>query len=147
MIMELPKEFSGGLDALKQAKKLGDDTGKFVREIQGDMEKTVQNEQKKRVQERHQQEQLLINAELNAIRKFEEELQREQLVKKLKTDLTAKHGKDAWNQVQKIKTEIQALNAQDMKFIDRDRHRLQDLFWYCVGVAALLTYFFKLYKV
>ena len=76
MIMEIPKDLSGGLNALKQAKKLGDDTSKFVGEIQGDMEKTVQNEQKKRVQERRQQEQLLINAELTAIRKFEEELQR-----------------------------------------------------------------------
>lgn len=145
--MELPKDLSNGLNALKQAKKLGDDTSKFVGEIQRDMEKAVQDEQKKRVQERHQQEQLLINAELAAVRKFEEELQREELVKKLKTDLTAKHGKDAWNQVQKIKTEIQAQNAQDMKFIDRDRQKIQDLFWYCIGVAALIAYFFKLYKV
>jgi predicted Zn-dependent protease len=145
--MEIPKDISGGLNALKQAKKLGDDTSKFVSEIQSDMEKTVQSEQKKRVQERRQQEQLLINAELAAIRKFEEELQREELVKKLKTDLTAKHGKDAWAKVEKYRGEIQEQNTQDMKFIDRDRHRVQDLLWYCIGVAALIAYFFKLYKV
>ena len=52
--MEIPKDISNGLNALKQAKKLGDDTGKFVGEIQSDMEKSVQNEQKKRVQERRQ---------------------------------------------------------------------------------------------
>ena len=45
--MEIPKDISNGLNALKQAKKLGDDTGKFVGEIQSDMEKSVQNEQKK----------------------------------------------------------------------------------------------------
>ena len=145
--MEIPKDISDGLNALKQAKKLGDDTSKFVGEIQSDMEKSVQNEQKKRVQERRQQEQLLINAELAAIRKFEEEIQREELVKKLKTDLTAKHGKDAWIKVEKYKGEIQAQNAQDMKFIDRDRQKVQDLLWYCIGVAALIAYFFKLYKV
>jgi hypothetical protein len=145
--MEIPKDISNGLNALKQAKKLGDDTGKFVGEIQSDMEKSVQNEQKKRVQERRQKEQLLINAELAAIRKFEEELQREELVKKLKTDLTVKHGKDAWNKVEKYKVEIQEQNAQDMKFIDKDRQKIQDLLWYCIGVAALLVYFFKLYKI
>jgi hypothetical protein len=144
--MEIPKDISNGLNALKQAKKLGDDTGKFVGEIQSDMEKSVQNEQKKRVQERRQQEQLLINTELAAIRKFEEELERQELVKKLKTDLTAKHGKDAWTKVEKYKGEIQEQNAQDMKFINKDRQKVQDLLWYCIGVAALLVYFFKLYK-
>jgi hypothetical protein len=144
--MELPKELPGGLSALKNAKKLGDDTAKFVGEIQGDMEKTVRDEQKKRVQERKNQEQMLINAELNAIRKFEEEEQRKILLNNLKNDLTKKHGKDAWNKVQQLKTEIQNQNAQDMKYIDRDRHKVQDLFWYCVGVAAIITYLFKLYK-
>ncbi len=144
--MEIPKDISNGLNALKQAKKLGDDTGKFVGEIQSDMEKSVQNEQKRRVQERRQQEQLLINTELAAIRKFEEELERKELVKKLKTDLTAKHGKDAWTKVEKYKGEIQEQNAQDMKFINKDRQKVQDLLWYCIGVAALLVYFFKLYK-
>ena len=144
--MELPKELPGGLSALKNAKKLGDDTAKFVGEIQGDMEKTVRDEQKKRVQERKHQEQMLINAELNAIRKFEEEEQRKILLNNLKNDLTKKHGKDAWNKVQQLKTEIQNQNAQDMKYIDRDRHKVQDLFWYCVGVAAIITYLFKLYK-
>ena len=144
--MEIPKELSGGLSALKNAKKLGDDTAKFVGEIQSDMEKTVRDEQKKRVQERKHQEQMLINAELNAIRKFEEEEQRKILLNNLKNDLTKKHGKDAWNKVQQLKTEIQNQNAQDMKYIDRDRHKVQDLFWYCVGVAAIITYLFKLYK-
>ena len=144
--MELPKELPGGLSALKNAKKLGDDTAKFVGEIQSDMEKTVRDEQKKRVQERKNQEQMLINAELNAIRKFEEEEQRKILLNNLKNDLNKKHGKDAWNKVQQLKTEIQNQNAQDMKYIDRDRHKVQDLFWYCVGVAAIITYLFKLYK-
>ena len=45
--MELPKELPGGLSALKNAKKLGDDTAKFVGEIQSDMEKTVRDEQKR----------------------------------------------------------------------------------------------------
>ena len=144
--MELPKELPGGLSALKNAKKLGDDTAKFVGEIQSDMEKTVRDEQKKRVQERKNQEQMLINAELNAIRKFEEEEQRKILLNNLKNDLTKKHGKDDWNKVQQLKTEIQNQNAQDMKYIDRDRHKVQDLFWYCVGVAAIITYLFKLYK-
>jgi|LakMenEpi03Aug12_release.lakeMendotaPanAssembly.Ray.scaffolds.fasta_scaffold474329_2 hypothetical protein len=144
--MEIPKNVSDGLSVIKQAKKLGDDTSKFVNEIQTDMEKTIRDEQKKRVQERRHQEQLLINSELEAIRKFEEELKRKELVEKLKTDLTAKHGKDAWNQVQKYKGEIQEQNAKDMKFIDRDRKKVQDLLWYCIGVAALITYFFKFYK-
>ena len=111
--MELPKELPGGLSALKNAKKLGDDTAKFVGEIQSDMEKTVRDEQKKRVQERKNQEQMLINAELNAIRKFEEEEQRKILLNNLKNDLTKKHGKDAWNKVQQLKTEIQKLQDEE----------------------------------
>jgi hypothetical protein len=111
------------------------------------MEKTVRDQQQKRIQERKQKEQLLITAELNAIRKFEEEEQRKQALDNLKNDVTKRHGKDAWGKVQQIKTELQNQSAEDMKYIDRDRHKVQDLFWYCIGVAALITYFFKLYKI
>jgi len=30
--------------------------------------------------------------------------------------------------------------------MDTDRNKMNNLFWWCATVAALITYFFKLYK-
>jgi len=35
----------------------------------------------------------------------------------------------------------------EMKYMDSDRNRMNNLFWWCLTVAALITYFFKLYKI
>jgi len=36
--------------------------------------------------------------------------------------------------------------ADELKYMDKDRNKQAQLFWWCLTAAALITYFFKLYK-
>jgi hypothetical protein len=36
---------------------------------------------------------------------------------------------------------------EETKLMDKDRQKVQELFWWCMTAAALITYFFKLYKI
>lgn len=138
---------SDGIKTLQGAQKLGKDAGKIVTDIQSDMENTIQAAHRKREQARRLETQALINLELKAIEKFEDEQKRKRMLDDLQKDLTKRHGKNAWNEVQTIKADLTKINQQESKYMDRDRKKIEDLFWYCIGVSALITYLFKLYKI
>jgi hypothetical protein len=36
--------------------------------------------------------------------------------------------------------------ADELKYMDKDRQKQVQVFWWCMTAAALVTYFFKLYK-
>lgn len=138
---------SEGIKSIQSAQKIGKDAAKIVTDIQSDMESTVQAAHRKRERERKLEAQALINLELKAIEKFEEDQKRKRMLDDLQRDLTKRHGKNAWNEVQTIKSDLNKINQEESKYMDRDRRKVEDLFWYCIGAAAIITYLFKLYKI
>jgi len=72
--------------------------------------------------------------------------QKEQELERLKAQATSKYGKDAWSQVEALKQKLQKEREEEEKLMDTDRHKIQELFWWCMTASALITYFFKLYK-
>jgi hypothetical protein len=136
----------GVASTLKGAQAAGKELGSVVSGQQAEMEKTVQEAHRNRMQARAQEERIRNAADYNAFAKFEEEKQKEKELQKLKDQATAKYGKDAWMQVEALKTKLQKEREEEAKLMDTDRHKIQDLFWWCMTAAALVTYFFKLYK-
>ena len=130
----------------KGAQSAGKELGQVVSGQQADMEKTVQEAHRKRMQAKAQEEKIRNAEDYNAFAKFEEEKQKEQELTRLKNQATAKYGKDAWNQIEALKIKIKKEREEELKLMDTDRHKLQELFWWCMTVSALITYFFKLYK-
>jgi len=57
-----------------------------------------------------------------------------------------KYGKAAWAEVEATKVKMEKERADEMRFMDKDRQKQTQLFWWCMTAAALVTYFFKLYK-
>ena len=145
-IMIDPAGIKSVTSTLKGAQSAGKELGQVVSGQQADMEKTVQEAHRKRMQAKAQEEKISNAEDYNAFAKFEEEKQKEQELTRLKNQATAKYGKDAWNQIEALKIKIKKEREEELKLMDTDRHKLQELFWWCMTVSALITYFFKLYK-
>lgn len=137
---------SAAVQTLKNSQKLGKEFGSVITDQQADMERSVQEQHRKRLQEKANEARRQHMFEFRAVEKYEYDKAHEQEIEKLKTEITNKHGKKAWSEIESIKQTIKAEDAQEKKYVDHDRQKMNDLFFWCLGAAALVTYFFKLYK-
>ena len=131
---------------LKGAQAAGKELGSVVSSQQADMEASVQQQHKARVQAKLAQERRAAMLEVRAVEKYEQQKAHDREIEKLKQDTIRKHGKDAWAEVEALKTKLQKEKEAEDKLIDHDRQRQIQVFWWCMTAAALVTYFFKLYK-
>jgi hypothetical protein len=46
-----------------------------------------------------------------------------------------------------LKQEINKSNEDEMKLIQKDKDKVNDLFWWILGIASILVYLFKVYKI
>ena len=135
------------LNLLKDAQKLGKDTAKIVTDIQSDNDAAVKQAHKKRELEKKSKEKMLLNAELQAFEKFQAEQERKEMLQKMEKDVINKYGKEAWQRVQQLKEEINKSNDEESKLIQKDKDRVNDLFWWILGIVSIFVYLFKVYKV
>lgn len=134
------------LNILKDTQKLAKDTAKIVTDIQSDNNDAVKQAQKKREIEKRSKERMMLNAEIQAFEKFQAEQERKEMLQKMEKDVTAKYGKEAWQRVQQLKEEINKSNEEEMKLVQRDKDKVNDLFWWILGIVSILVYLFKGYK-
>ena len=135
------------LNLLKDAQKLGKDTAKIVTDIQSDNEAAVKQAQKKRDIEKKSKERMLLNAELQAFEKFQAEQERKEMLQKMEKDVINKYGKEAWQRVQQLREEINKSNEEEMKLVQKDKDKVNDLFWWILGIVSIFVYVFKVYKI
>ena len=140
-------EVSKNLNSLKEAQKLGKDTARIVTDIQSDNDAAVKQAHKKREIEKKSKERMLLNAELQAFEKFQAEQERKEMLQKMEKDVINKYGKEAWQRVQQLKEEINKSNDEESKLIQKDKDRVNDLFWWILGIVSIFVYLFKVYKV
>ncbi len=134
------------LNLLKDTQKLAKDTAKIVTDIQSDNNDAVKQAQKKREIEKRSKERMILNAELQAFEKFQAEQERKEMLQKMEKDVTTKYGKEAWQRVQQLKEEINKSNEEEMKLVQKDKDKVNDLFWWILGIVSILVYLFKGYK-
>ena len=115
--------------ALKTAQSAGKELGAVVSSQQADMEAGVQREHQTRVKAKLTEQHRKSTLEYRALEKFESKINHERDVARLKTETIQKYGKDA-----------------ELSAMDYDRHRQIDALCWCFTASALITYFFKLYK-
>ena len=90
---------------------------------------------------------MYINAEIQAFEKFQEEQERKEMLQKMEKDVINKYGKEAWQRVQQLKQEINKSNEEEMKLIQKDKDKVNDLFWWILGIVSIVIYLFKVYKI
>ena len=135
------------LGSIKEAKQLGKEFGSVITDEQAENERLVQAQHKKRLEDKEKALKWAEFAEFRAVKEYEKQKEREAELAKLKKSVTDKYGNNAWNEVEQIKEKQNKEHDEEKALIDDDRHKVQDLMWWCVTVAALITYFFKLYKI
>ena len=131
---------------LKGAQAAGKELGSVVTSQQADMEAAVQQQHRARVQAKLAAETRAAMLEVRAVEKYERQKAHEKEIEKVKQDTIRKHGKNAWIEVEAVKAKMQKDAEEESKQMDHDRQRQIEVFWWCMTAAALVTYFFKLYK-
>ena len=131
---------------LKSAQSAGKELGSVVTSQQADMEAAVQQQHRARVQAKLTEERRAAILEVRAVEKYEQQKAHEREIEKVKQDTIRKHGKNAWAEVEAVKAKMQKEQDEENKLMDYDRQRQVQAFWWCMTAAALVTYFFKLYK-
>jgi hypothetical protein len=131
---------------LKGAQAAGKELGSVVSSQQSDMEAAVQQQHRARVQAKLATERRAAILEVRAVEKYEQQKAHEKEIEKVKQDTIRKHGKNAWVEVEALKSKMQKEAEEENKLMDYDRQRQVQVFWWCMTAAALVTYFFKLYK-
>lgn len=135
------------LGSIKEAKQLGKEFGSVITDEQAENERLIQAQHKKRLEDKEKALKWAEFAEFRAVKEYEKQKEKEAELAKLKKSVTDKYGNNAWNEVEQIKEKQNKEHDEEKALIDADRHKVQDLMWWCVTVAALITYFFKLYKI
>jgi hypothetical protein len=137
----------GAASTLKSAQQAGKQLGSVVMDQQADMENAIQQQHKARVQAKLAEQKQATMLEVRAVEKYEQEKAHQRELEKLKQDTIRKHGKNAWVEVEAVKAKIQKESEAESKLMDHDRQKQIQVFWWCMTAAALVTYFFKLYKI
>jgi hypothetical protein len=134
------------VDTIKEAKEAGEEIGRMIAEIQADNERSVRQYQARVLSERR--EQRIHERELDqiAMDQWIAEEQRQQNQQRVRQDVERTYGAGSWDKIQATKVRIKQLEAEDLRSANELRNRMNDLLWWCIGIAALLTYAFKLYK-
>ena len=136
----------GAVSTLKGAQAVSKDLGKIVGNQQAEMEATIREQHRKRLQEKQRIDAINQAAEFRAFQQFERDKAHEKELQKLKDTAIAKYGKDAWSQVEALKIKLEKERTAEEKLMDHDRQKQVQVFWWCMTASALVTYFFKLYK-
>lgn len=132
--------------ALKTAQSAGKELGTVVSSQQADMEATVQREHQSRVKAKLAEQARKSTLEYKALEKFESKMKLDRDIAKLKAETIQKYGKDAWSKVEAEKAIIEKDYQSELSAMDYDRKKQIDVLCWCFTFAALITYFFKLYK-
>ncbi len=131
---------------LKGAQAAGKELGSVVTSQQADMEAAVQQQHRARLKAQADEARRAAMVEFRAVERYEAQKAHEREVARLKAETIARHGKNAWTEVEAVRTKMERDRADELKYMDKDRNRQIQVFWWCMTAAAAVTYFFKLYK-
>ena len=131
---------------LKGAQAASKELGSVVIAQQADMEAAVQQQHRARLKAQADEARRAAMAEFRAVERYEAEKAHEREVQRLKAETIARHGKNAWTEVEAVRAKMERDRADELKYMDKDRGRQIQVFWWCMTAAAAVTYFFKLYK-
>jgi hypothetical protein len=136
----------GAVSTLKGAQNVGKQLGSVVSDQQSDMENSVQQQHIQRLQAKAKREHRQAMAEFRAFEKYESDKAHAKEIEKIKNEAISKYGKNAWTEIEALKNKMEKERSEEAKLMDVDRQKQMQVFWWCMTAAALVTYFFKLYK-
>lgn len=134
------------VDAIKEAKEAGEELGRMIVEMQHENERQIRQNQHRVLRERREAREHDLDLDQRALNEWMAEQEREQNRQQVRAEVERTYGKGAWDKIENMKKRMLEIESADKRAADEMRHRMNDLFWWCLGAAALVTYAFKLYK-
>ena len=134
------------VDTIKEAKKAGEELGRIITDMQADNERQIRQYHNKVIRERREARQHDQDLDQRALDEWLAEQAREKNKLEVRAEVERTYGRGSWEKIEAAKARMLQIEAEDKRVADELRHRMDDLFWWCLGAAALITYAFKLYK-
>jgi len=131
---------------IKEAKEAGEELGRMIVEMQAQNERQIRQHQIKVLNDRREARAHDRQLDQRALNEWIAEKERAKNLEQVKADVEKTYGKGSWEKIQATKAKMKQIEAEDKKHADELRNQMNDLFWWCLGAAALITYVFKLYK-
>lgn len=134
------------VDTIKEAKKAGEELGRMITDMQAENERSIRQYHNQVIRERREARQHDLELDQRALDEWLAEQAREKNKQQVREEVERTYGRGSWDKIMASKARMQQIEAEDKRAADELRHRMNDLFWWCLGAAALITYAFKLYK-
>ena len=134
------------VDTIKEAKEAGEELGRMIVQMQAENERQIREHHYHVLKERKEARAHDRELDQRALSEWIAEQDRAKNMEEVKAQVERTYGKGAWEKVQATKARMIQIEAEDKKAANEMRNRMNDLFWWCLGVSALVTYIFKLYK-
>ena len=134
------------VDTIKEAKEAGEELGRMITDMQAENERQIRQYHHRVMRERREARQHELDLDQIALNEWIAEQEREKNKQQVRAEVERTYGKGAWDKIEATKQKMKQIEADDKRAAAEMRHRMNDLFWWCLGAAALITYAFKLYK-
>ena len=119
----------GAVSTLKNAQSVSKDLSKIVGDQQADMEAAVNEQHRIRVETKLRENAIKAAAEFKAFEQYEKEKAHQRELQLLKSKAIAKYGKNAWVEIESLKTKLEKERNDENKLITNDREKINQLFF------------------
>jgi hypothetical protein len=134
------------VDTIKEAKEAGEEIGRMIQEINEANERTVREYHMRVLRERRAARQHDRELDQRALNEWLAEQERERNKAQVREEVERTYGRGSWEKIEATKARMVQTEEEDKRHADEMRLRMNDLLWWCLGAAALITYAFRLYK-
>lgn len=134
------------VDTIKEAKEAGEEIGRMIQEINEANERTVREYHMRVLRERRAARQHDRELDQRALNEWLAEQERERNKAQVREEVERTYGRGSWEKIEATKARMVQTEAEDRRHADEMRLKMNDLLWWCLGAAALITYAFRLYK-
>jgi len=137
-ITEGAKTLSGSLDSAREGSK---QLTKSIEGIQKDATDVAQQRAQERLRARREAELKKQNALIKALDEWKRKKQISEEEAKLKIDFVRKYGAKEWDQLLKIKLDIENLERKNNEEFQHDLRAVRRVQFYCFALAAAISYY------
>lgn len=134
------------VNTIREAKEAGEELGRMIQEMQEQNEHQIRKYQHQVFRERREAREHDRELDQRALNEWIAEKEQEKNKLLIRREVERTYGQGSWEKIEATKARMVRTEAEDKRAADEMRHRMNDLFWWCLGIAALMTYAFKLYK-
>ena len=134
------------VDAIKEAKEAGEEIGRMIQDINEANEQLIRDYHNRVIRERRAARQHDRELDQRALDEWLADQERERTRQQVKAEVERTYGPGSWQKIEETKARMVKTEAEDKSHADEMRLRMNDLLWWCLGAAALITYAFRLYK-